>query len=90
MSLFLGRLAQLVARFLDMEEVTGSNPVATTITQAIRTFFLRIAQVTRIGGRVNSSSAFFVCTPFVVLTEGKDLTRFWTQKNTGTQINGLP
>ena len=26
-----GRLAQLVARLLDMEEVTGSSPVATTI-----------------------------------------------------------
>ena len=28
--LFNGLLAQLVARFLDMEEVTGSSPVETT------------------------------------------------------------
>lgn len=26
----IGHLAQLVARFLDMEEVTGSSPVVTT------------------------------------------------------------
>lgn len=29
-----GRLAQLVARFLDMEEVTGSSPVSSTMAHS--------------------------------------------------------